>query len=134
MHVVLLIEDNSLVRRPMAIVLRNAGYGVIAVPDGVSALVRLGEVRPSVIVTDILMPVGTPRGDGVHLLPMLREAAPGVPIIAVTGVPERARQAGEAPPFGSGFDHILAKPLAPATLLGAVDHVLRRGGPGDRTI
>src|SRR5207245_9459194 len=55
---VLVIEDNTEVRQALVALLEAEGYGVVEAVDGVSALklLRAGEVRPCLIVLDLMMP------------------------------------------------------------------------------
>src|SRR2546427_6368423 len=55
---VLVIEDNTEVRQALVALLEAEGYGVVEAGDGVSALrlLRAGEVRPCLIVLDLMMP------------------------------------------------------------------------------
>src|SRR6266487_913073 len=55
---VLVIEDNSEVRQALVALLEAEGYHVAEAVDGVSALrlLRAGEVRPCLIVLDLMMP------------------------------------------------------------------------------
>jgi len=55
---VLVIEDNTEVRQALVALLEAEGYSVIEAVDGVSALrlLRAGEVRPCLIVLDLMMP------------------------------------------------------------------------------
>jgi DNA-binding NarL/FixJ family response regulator len=71
-----------------------------------------------------LVDVGLPDLDGFHLLPLLAEAAPCLPVILISGRDDpatriRARAAGAA-----GF---IGKTAAPETTIGAIDSVLAGG-------
>src|SRR6059036_452018 len=55
---VLVVEDNAEVRRALVALLEGEGHRVAEAVDGVSALrlLRAGEVRPCLIVLDLMMP------------------------------------------------------------------------------
>ncbi|MGE4554308.1 MAG: response regulator, partial [Desulfovibrionaceae bacterium] len=53
---VLLVDDESGVRTVIGVVLADAGYEVIEAENGIQALDRFEEFRPSVVLTDIKMP------------------------------------------------------------------------------
>jgi two-component system, chemotaxis family, sensor histidine kinase and response regulator PixL len=53
---VLVVEDESPIRRVLADVLGDAGYAVLQAADGVEALQKLRSSRPDLIVLDLMMP------------------------------------------------------------------------------
>lgn len=83
-RVILLVDDDSLVRTSIAEFLRDEGYTVLSAADGAEALKLLsGAARPDAILLDFMMP----NVDGWQFReqqakhPQLNE----VPIIAITG-------------------------------------------------
>src|SRR3954471_10699951 len=71
---VLVVDDETAVRRFAARVLQRDGYQVVEATDGVEALetVRVGGVSFEVVVSDIVMP----RLNGVELMQALSESHP----------------------------------------------------------
>ena len=57
MKEVLIVEDNPIVRRGLARVLKGAGFTVTTADNGLAALVELDEHSYQAIVCDIMMPV-----------------------------------------------------------------------------
>ena len=57
-HPVLVVDDNDDVRQALAALLEGDGYRVAEASDGLSALklLRGGEMRPCLIVLDLMMP------------------------------------------------------------------------------
>jgi DNA-binding response OmpR family regulator len=53
---ILVVEDESPIRRVLADVLGDAGYAVLQAADGVEALRKLRSSRPDLIVLDLMMP------------------------------------------------------------------------------
>jgi len=82
---VLIVEDNSDVRRLYAIGLNQRGYEVKLAANGAEAVERIESERPDVILLDWLMPFM----DGGEVLERLsREGSlPGVQIIVISGQP-----------------------------------------------
>ena len=124
-ELVLLIDDERILRQAAESVLRGHGYRVICAADGAEGLARAsacaGELR--VVVTDLMMP----RLDGFATAAALRQLAPGLPVIAMTGYagPEMGDRIRAA-----GIDRLIAKPFEPDELLGAIEEMLRpRGTP-----
>lgn len=120
MRVVLLIEDNGLVRRGIAAFLSRHRYLAVEARDAHEAAARIAEVVPDLILTDI----GLPAVSGVQLLPLLRLWVPGAPVVALTGLPHMAEDAG--------FDAVLVKPLDPDKLLATLSRFIAAAqGGGD---
>ena len=79
---ILVVEDDQIFLRTLELVLKNAGFEVLAVPDYIPALKHLdsGE-RIDVLLTDIVMP---DRVNGLALARMARLRRPGLGIIYLT--------------------------------------------------
>ena len=125
--VILLVEDEVLVRMLAADVLSEAGFSVLESTNAEEAL-RLLETRPDVQVlfTDVNMPGAL---DGLGLAQAVHERSPEVGLI---GSGRIRPNPGELPP-GTRF---IPKPYAPAALTDAVRAVARgqqgRGEQGRR--
>lgn len=78
---VLFVEDEPLVRQATAQSLELAGFSVLALPSAEAAMPHLGADFPGVLVTDVRLS----GASGLDLLQHCRNAAPGVPVILVTG-------------------------------------------------
>lgn len=87
MHRILLVDDEPIVREPIAIILRNQGYQVLTASDGQHALSLLDSDTPDLVLLDMAMPVM----DGRAFLRHLR-ASPvhrAMPVIVLTEVLDR---------------------------------------------
>ena len=101
-HRVLLIEDHADTAEAMAELLREVGYDVLTVGSCAEAL-RADLEHVDVIVSDL----GLPDGNGIDLLPRLRQVR-YVPALALSGYEsEAALLAIEQ----AGFERHLAKPV-----------------------
>ncbi|AOY91910.1 sigma-54-dependent Fis family transcriptional regulator [Cupriavidus sp. USMAA2-4] len=78
---VLFVEDEPLVRQATAQSLELAGFSVLALPSAEAAMPHLAADFPGVLVTDVRLS----GASGLDLLHHCRNAAPGVPVILVTG-------------------------------------------------
>ncbi len=108
---ILLVEDETRVRELAGEALRTAGYRVVEASDGVEALERLAEVGPiDLLVSDIVMP----RMNGVELTRRLRAEQPDVPVVLVSGYPDRLGGADATPIPACSY---LPKPFRPSELL-----------------
>jgi len=118
--IVLIVEDSSDLRSLFARVLQRRGFRVYEASNGREALACLLEVKPEVIVTDVMMP----EMDGIELIRHLRSrpSTAEIPVVVMTAaesdeVKREARRLGAA--------DVLAKPLEPRTLLERVNDVRR---------
>lgn len=78
---ILLVEDDSDVRKMMVLHLENEGYRVVEAADGMEGLQRLEDERFDLVITDIVMPFVS----GVGVVRMVKTKCPGTPVIAITG-------------------------------------------------
>lgn len=78
-----MVEDDAQLRDVMAVVLRTEGYEVAGAEDGQSALDRLREQLPDVIVLDM----GMPGMDGLSFLATKARipAVAAIPVVVVSG-------------------------------------------------
>jgi len=84
---VLIVEDNSDVRRLYAIGLNRHGFEVKLAANGAEALERIVDEKPDVVLLDWLMPLM----DGGELLDRLG-GAETIPVIVISGQPEPAER------------------------------------------
>ena len=61
--------------------LTNDGHTVAVAGDGVEALKLLENIRPDLIITDVLMP----KMDGIEVIMDLSSSGNAIPIIAISG-------------------------------------------------
>ncbi|MBF0125426.1 MAG: response regulator [Magnetococcales bacterium] len=126
MKTVLVIDDNDSFRDVMRQILERAGYRVITAYNGQHGLEqfrssRQGDQAIDLVIADLIMP----EKDGLTLIRELRDEAPEVPIIAITG-----GHLGFHPEFGleaataNGAIKTLRKPVLKHELLSAVEGVL----------
>ena len=118
---VLVAEDDASIRTVLMATLRSAGYRVLESGNGVDALAIARAERPTLVISDVLMP----GGDGQALLAALRAdpRTADVPFVFLTGLDEResVRRGMDL-----GADDYLTKPFRPTELLSLVQAQLRR--------
>lgn len=112
-------EDESLIRMDIVETLTEAGYAVVAaVGDGASAVEKVRELRPDVVVMDVKMP----QLDGVSAAEIIgkEHLAPVVMLTAFSQkeIVERARDAGAMA--------FVVKPFTPNDLLPAIEIAVSR--------
>lgn len=78
---ILIVDDDALVRETLQFVLEDGGYAVQATDSGADALQILEQEPIDLVLTDIFMP----GMNGFDLLRQIRERAPSIPVILITG-------------------------------------------------
>lgn len=118
---VLVAEDDASIRAVLQATLRSAGYRVLAASNGVDALGIARAERPTLVISDVMMP----GGDGRVLLAALRAdaATADLPFVFLTGLDERESVRSG---MDLGADDYLTKPFRPTELLSLVQAQLRR--------
>jgi two-component system, OmpR family, response regulator MprA len=118
---VLVVEDDEEIADVLRRSLRNEGYEVRAVGDGVAALDAAAGFFPDLVVLDL----GLPGMDGIEVCRRLR-ADGDVPILILTARSETGDRVGG---LDSGADDYLVKPFERAELLARIRALLRRRPP-----
>jgi DNA-binding response OmpR family regulator len=124
---ILLADDDPTIADSLAPFLERAGFHVLVVSDGMSALDKAQKHHPELIILDVLMP----RMDGRETLRRLRKSNIWTPTILLTQVGEASERALA---LEEGADDYLNKPFDPHELLARVRAVLRRARPGERSL
>ena len=119
---ILVVDDEANIRHTLRGVLSDEGYDVVEAQDGRRALEVLEQRVPKLAIVDIWMP----EMDGIELVARMRQQAPEVPVIVISGhgtidTAVRVIRMG-------AFD-FLEKPFQLDALLRVVDRAL--GGTGE---
>jgi CheY-like chemotaxis protein len=113
---ILVVERNPVVQRLEKYFLEQAGYTVEFASDGRSALERARELRPRIVVTEIMVPAL----DGLSLCRILKSdpqtAHTRVLIFSHLHAEDRAREVGA--------DAFLLKPLSEELLIDTVEKLI----------
>ena len=112
---VMVVDDSITVRRVTQRLLAREGYRVVMAADGLQALERLAEEKPTVVLSDIEMP----RMDGFDLVRNIRGDARlrDLPVIMITS---RIAQKHRDYAAELGVDHYLGKPYSEEDLLALI--------------
>ena len=116
---VLVVEDDTAIRRGLVDALTYAGYAVLGCDDGRKAI----EVALESTIDLVLLDVMLPHVDGFGVLQELRRTMPTLPVIMVTA---RGAEEDRIRGLGDGADDYVVKPFSAKELLARVDAVLRR--------
>jgi len=115
---VLLVEDSTAQRAVIAHRLEQIGYSVASAEDGHECLRLLVDVRPDIVLLDIVMP----GIDGWETLDMIREVSQ-VPVIMLTARDEDVERVRG---LRAGADDYIGKPFQQDELEARIEAVLRR--------
>jgi PAS domain S-box-containing protein len=120
---ILVIEANDLVRHTVAEGLRAAGAEVIPVETSRAAFQALADTSVGCVIFDLQLPKVSP----VSFVRSLRQLAPGVPLLAMTGLSsgQAEKAAGEL-----GCDGLVSKPVDLEGLRSAAARVVERAKTG----
>jgi DNA-binding response OmpR family regulator len=119
MFKILVAEDDKNIRLLLTKNLQNAGYYVIDVEDGKSALFYFTKDHIDLVITDIMMP----KMDGNELTAEIRKLRSDIPILMLTAL-ESIDDKSKG--FDSGTDDYMVKPIIIKELLMRVKALLRR--------
>jgi DNA-binding response OmpR family regulator len=118
---ILVAEDQQHVRSLIEFKLKNSGYTVVCVEDGRAALQKARELKPDLILLDVMMPLMT----GFEVLGALRqeETTKKIPILMVTA---QSNEEEVLKGLELGADDYITKPFSPNELAARVKTVLLR--------
>lgn len=116
---VLVIEDDTAIRRGLVDALQYAGYAVLEAADGRRGAALAIEATIDLVLLDVMLP----GRDGFSILDDLRRARPTLPVIMVTA---RGGEEDRVRGLVSGADDYVIKPFSARELLARVEAVLRR--------
>ncbi len=121
MKKILLIEDNQLIRENTSEILELAGFEVSAAENGKRGVEMALEIKPDLIICDIMMPVL----DGYGVLHLLRKnlSMQNIPFIFLSAKTERSDMRKG---MDLGADDYLTKPFEGTELLNAVEIRLKK--------
>ena len=116
-HAVLVVDDYADSRESLAMVLHNAGFIVRTASNGLEAVIAAYEMRPAVIVMDVMMPVlvGIEATRLIKAIDELHDAC----VIAYT-----AKHSLDPKTSEELFAAVLKKPASPDVVVAAVQRSL----------
>ena len=116
---ILVVDDESRMRKLVKDFLTKKGFTVIEAGDGEEAVDKFFEVKDiALIVLDVMMP----KMDGWQVCREIRQYSK-VPIIMLTA---KSDEKDELQGFDLGVDEYITKPFSPKILVARVEAILRR--------
>ena len=117
---ILVVDDESRMRKLVGDFLRRDGFIVVEAGDGEEALdMFYADKEIALIILDLMMP----KINGLEVLREIRENDSKIPIIMLTA---KGDESDELTGFESGADEYIAKPFSPKILVARVEAILKR--------
>lgn len=107
--IILIVDDDELVRRTLSVLVESLGYHCLVAKDGFEALAVLRSTEIDLVLSDIVMP----GKDGLELLKEIREDHKSTDVIISTGYHEKASYAAV---INAGAIDFIKKPIDQAEL------------------
>ena len=118
---ILIIDDESEVREVLRLHLESANYNVIEATDGEEGvnMMKSGSnlLQVGLIICDIRMP----KVNGIEAIDYLKQNAPSIPVIVVTGYPDSDLAVSL---LKKGVKDYMVKPIEKVKLLAKVEETL----------
>ncbi len=116
---ILVVDDESRMRKLIRDFLEREGYHVLEAADGVEALDVFYEMKDvALMILDVMMP----RMDGWEVCKEVRQSST-MPIMMLTA---RSEERDELKGFELGVDEYIAKPFSPKILVARVNALIKR--------
>jgi putative two-component system response regulator len=119
-NTILIVDDNPVGLQHLAMILKSPDYELVLSSSGVEVLEKVEDIRPDLVLLDVLMP----GMDGFEVCRRLRSdpVLAEVPILIVTALDDReSRLKG----LNAGADDFITKPIDPDELEARVRTILR---------
>lgn len=126
---ILVVEDDSAIRRSLEKTLTNSGFLVVQAANGREAIAAYDLGKIHAVVLDIIMP----EVDGVETLRALRQVDPAVKVLAISGGGQICAEDYLAIARKLGAQRVLEKPFSASTLLATLHELLGLPVPAPAT-
>ena len=120
---ILLVDDEPDVLEFLSYNLRKAEFCVSTANNGKEAIALAQEIKPDLIVLDVMMP----EMDGVETCSELRNIK-GLEQTLIIFLSARGEDYSQIAGFGAGADDYLTKPINPKLLITKINAILKRSG------
>jgi CheY-like chemotaxis protein len=120
---ILLADDSITIQKVIELTFSDEDFEVVTVSNGRLAIEKVQEVRPDLVLCDIIMP----EKDGYEVCDFIKKnpATSQIPVLLLTGAFEPFDQERAS---RVGCDGFLAKPFEPQTLIAKVKELLNQAG------
>ncbi|MCK4744245.1 MAG: response regulator [Sulfuriflexus sp.] len=112
---VLIVDDEVGFRELISTVLGLSNIKYVMAVDGSDAWKKFNEIKPSIVITDLQMPIIT----GLELIELIRSANPLIPVVAISSASDMLADALRA-----GANEAIEKPFSIDYLEGVIKKYL----------
>jgi DNA-binding response OmpR family regulator len=119
---VLIAEDEESIVASLEFLMQRAGYETCVARDGPSALARIADFEPDLVLLDIMLP----GRSGFDVCTRIRQS-PALAATRVVMLTARGSQADETRGLAAGADAYVTKPFATQDLVSRVRALLEDG-------
>jgi DNA-binding response OmpR family regulator len=116
---ILIIEDDTTIRKTLEFNLRQAGFGVSSAKDGQQGIELATSSKPDLVLLDLMLP----RLDGFTVCKQIRQLNPKVSIVMLTALDD---ENNKLKGFEVGADDYVTKPFSSQELFARIKANLRR--------
>jgi two-component system KDP operon response regulator KdpE len=117
---VLVCDDEQQILRALKVILRDAGFEVVAAATAAEALDAAALRAPDAAILDLVLP----DGNGIDVCRSIREWSE-MPILVLSAVGEESEKIRA---LDAGADDYVTKPFSPGELIARLNAALRRAG------
>lgn len=118
---IMICDDNETVHQTLSLYLREEGFQVLSVYDGVAAIEMLNKNKVDLVILDIMMP----KLFGTEVCRQIRKNS-DIPIIMLSA---KAEESDRIVGLELGADDYVTKPFSPKEVVTRVRTILRRTRP-----
>ncbi|HEY3377295.1 MAG TPA: response regulator transcription factor [Armatimonadota bacterium] len=119
MSKIVIVEDEVALAETVAFNLREEGYTVSMVHDGLAAMATIRQVKPDLVLLDVMLP----GIDGLEICRLLRKESEEIPVLMLTA---KSREIDKVIGLEVGADDYITKPFGMLELIARVRAALRR--------
>jgi len=116
---ILVVEDEEAIREGLQECLEMEGYEVFLACDGEEALQKVEELRPDLVLLDVMLP----KKNGYDVCRILRKKNPGLIIVMLTAKEE---ESSKVMALEIGADDYITKPFSTLELLARIKAFFRK--------
>jgi len=121
---ILLVDDEPDILEFVGYNLRKEGFRVYTAANGLDAINRALEVKPHLILMDVMMP----EMDGIETCRVIRKDK-GLKNVVIAFLTARGEDYSQISGFDAGGDDYITKPIKPKVLVSRVKALLKRVNP-----
>ncbi len=121
---IMVVDDEEDVRETLRLQLEAENYNVIEAGDGEEAIKLLRSEDNLMNCGLILCDIRMPKVNGIEYIDYLKEQAPGIPVVVITGYPDTDMAVGL---MNKGVKDYLVKPVESDKLMKVVNKLIAEG-------